>query len=351
MITETQGNLLRAPVEALINTVNTEGVMGKGIALQFKRAYPDMFKEYQRAARAKRLRLGEMHVWRTGLLENPKFIINFPTKGHWRSKSSLADIQAGLVDLVEVIQELGINSIAVPPLGCGNGGLDWVDVEPVIRGALNDLVDVDIWLYPPEGAPAPEAMSKGGAKPRMTPGRAALVSMIAKYMTQSLAAPSLVEVQKLMYFLQADGEPLRLRFEKNNYGPYADNLRHVLVQVEGSYLEGYGDGAAKVFESSPLRPLDEGLKAAEASLVNSPDTVSRMQDVLRLVDGFETAYGLELLATVHWLAIQDPDADASAITAQVAAWSSRKSRMFSTRHVESALRVLREQDWLAKSAA
>ena len=124
MIKETAGNLLSADAEALINTVNTEGVMGKGIALQFKKAYPAMYDAYRKAAKAGKVRLGHMHVWPTGQMTGPKYIINFPTKGHWKSSSKLKDIESGLADLIAVIGRLGIESIAVPPLGCGNGGLD-----------------------------------------------------------------------------------------------------------------------------------------------------------------------------------------------------------------------------------
>lgn len=135
MIKETAGNLLEADVDALVNTVNTVGVMGKGIALQFKRAYPPMFEEYARAAAAGEVVRGRMHVWPTGAIDRPKYVVNFPTKGHWRAPSRLSDIEAGLRDLVDVVRQLDIRSIAIPPLGAGSGGLDWHDVEPLIRGA------------------------------------------------------------------------------------------------------------------------------------------------------------------------------------------------------------------------
>ena len=148
------GNLLKAPVDALVNTVNTEGVMGKGIALQFKRAYPEMFKVYVSACKAGQVRLGEMWVWQTSTLAGPRMVVNFPTKGHWKSRSRLADIEAGLVDLVRVIDRYHVRSIAVPPLGCGNGGLAWNVVRPLVEASLAPLPLVDVHLYTPEGAPA-----------------------------------------------------------------------------------------------------------------------------------------------------------------------------------------------------
>ncbi|WP_137724133.1 macro domain-containing protein [Prescottella subtropica] len=149
MLTTATGNLLDADADALVNAVNTVGVMGKGIARQFRRTYPDMFTDYVRACRAGEVHLGCMHVWETDAPESPRFVVNFPTKGHWRSRSRLADIDTGLTDLVRVIRDRGITSIAVPPLGCGHGGLDWADVEPRIRQAFTELPDVDVRLYVP----------------------------------------------------------------------------------------------------------------------------------------------------------------------------------------------------------
>ncbi|MPV50870.1 Appr-1-p processing protein [Pseudactinotalea sp. HY160] len=343
MITEAQGNLLTAPVEALVNTVNTMGVMGKGIALQFKKAFPEMFKAYAAAARRGEVKLGRMHVWPTQTLDGPQYIINFPTKGHWRAKSRVADIDSGLADLVKVVQERGITSIAVPPLGCGNGGLDWAEVEPRIRAAFDQLPGVDVRVYPPTGAPKADNMPVNTTKPKMTPGRAALVGMIARYTQQAFDAPSLIEAQKLMYFLQVAGEPLRLDFKPNRYGPYADNLRHVLAEIEGHYLFGYGDGTATVPDAAPLEPARGALPAAEHELDTHPETRTRMEQVLDLAEGFETAYGMELLATVHWVAMHGAAGQSDAtVAAKIAEWSPRKARMFTPEHVDTALTTLRE---------
>jgi O-acetyl-ADP-ribose deacetylase (regulator of RNase III) len=165
MITEQSGNLLTAPVDALVNTVNTVGVMGKGIALQFKMAYPAMFADYERAAKAGEVVRGRIHVWSTGALDGPQYILNFPTKGHWRGRSRLADIEAGLADLTRVIRELGIRSVALPPLGCGQGGLDWCDVAPRIRAAFAELPEVQGLLFAPSGAPAASRMPNATARP------------------------------------------------------------------------------------------------------------------------------------------------------------------------------------------
>ncbi len=184
MIQEAHGNLLDADAEALVNTVNTVGVMGKGVALQFKRAFPANYKAYKRACDKGEVQLGRMFVWDAGALggDGPRYVINFPTKKHWRSKSKLADIRSGLDDLVRQLNDLSIKSIAVPPLGCGNGGLRWADVRPLIEAAFDQVPDVKVLVYPPEGAPAAAEQPVRTDAPRMTPGRAALIGIMERYL-------------------------------------------------------------------------------------------------------------------------------------------------------------------------
>ena len=238
MITFSKGDLLQSGAEAVINTVNCVGVMGKGIALQFKQAFPRNYDAYRRACDAGEVRLGEMFVFDTGSMINPRWIINFPTKGHWKAKSRLSDIETGLEDLKRVILENGIRSIAVPPLGCGNGGLDWAEVEPVIRRALGDLDEVDVRLFAPGAAPKVDEMRVGTTRPNMSRGRALVLTLLGLYGAAGYRH-SLLEVQKLTYFLQAAGEDLKLGFQKYQYGPYAENLNHVLQRIEGHFIRGY----------------------------------------------------------------------------------------------------------------
>jgi O-acetyl-ADP-ribose deacetylase (regulator of RNase III) len=352
MITEAHGNLLNADADALVNTVNTAGVMGKGIALQFRRAFPEMFKEYAKAAKAGELQIGKMHVWPTGQMTGPRYVINFPTKVHWRGGSKIAYIEAGLADLVRTIRDLEITSIAVPPLGCGNGGLEWREVEPLIRDALGRLANVDVLVFPPGETPRAADMPSHGAMPAMTPGRAALIALMTGYAVHALDAPSLIESQKLMYFLQAAGEPLRLNFVKHQYGPYADNLRHVLQVLEGHYLSGFGDGSARVQEAEPLTVLPGAAGAAASVLDDHPETQHRIERVLTLADGFESAYGLELLASVHWIVHEDAEAasDPECVERGLQTWTARKGRLFTTEHVQTAWQALRDRGWLPERA-
>ncbi|MFN0030294.1 MAG: macro domain-containing protein [Acidimicrobiales bacterium] len=345
---EGQGSLLESPTEALVNTVNTVGVMGKGIALQFKRAYPDMFKAYTAACKRGEVELGRMHVWSTGSLTGPRYIINFPTKRHWKARSRLSDIAAGLGDLTRVLIDHGIKSVAVPPLGCGNGGLNWADVRPMIQEAFSRLPDVDVLVFPPAGAPAAIEMRTATERPRLTLGKAALVTLISEYGDRAFEV-SLVEVQKLMYFLQTAGEPLRLQYAKGPYGPYADNLRHSLISSEGHYLTGFGDGSKEVPVTEPLRPLPGAREAAIRVIEDHPVTAERIERVLQLTDGFETAYSMELLATVHWIATQDAPrhaSDAETLGELVRQWSPRKRGLFGQRHVTIVWQHLHDEKWI-----
>ena len=243
MICLKAGDVLAEDTEALVNTVNCVGVMGRGIALQFKRAFPENFRVYAEACQRGDVRPGCMFVFETGGLTNPRYIINFPTKRHWRGNSRIEDIEAGLADLVRVIGELEIRSIAIPPLGSGLGGLEWNHVLPRIEEALREVDGIDAIVFEPAGAPETRRTFRSHKVPKMTKGRAALVGLMYRYQN-GLLDPfvSLLEVHKLMYFMQAAGEPLRLDFQKGPHGPYSTNLRHVLLAVEGYFVSGYADG-------------------------------------------------------------------------------------------------------------
>ncbi len=351
MLHEAHGNLLQADTEALVNTVNTVGVMGKGIALQFKRAFPEMFQDYAAACKRGEVVLGKVHVWSNDALTGPRYIINFPTKAHWRSRSRLADVEAGLQNLVAVTRALGIQSVAVPPLGCGNGGLRWSEVRPLIAAAFAETPEVEAVVYPPQGPPPASDMATNTGKPPMTVGKAALIVLISDYLHRALEV-SVIEVEKLMYFLQEAGEPLRLRFSRGRYGPYADNLRHSLIAVEGHFLTGFGDGSRPVLGTEALDVLPGATEEARRILDEQHETNLRVERVLRLSDGFESAYGLELLSSVHWVATRDNRSavdDPDVAAALVRSWNPRKSGLFTDEHIRVAWDQLRKQDWLRDS--
>ncbi|HJM48850.1 MAG TPA: macro domain-containing protein [Alphaproteobacteria bacterium] len=347
MIELKRGNLLEADAEALVNTVNTVGVMGKGIALQFKKAFPDNFQAYKAACDSNAVEIGHMFVFDRETMINPRFIINFPTKRHWRAKSRLADVDVGLRALVAEVRSRKIRSIAVPPLGAGLGGLRWSDVRTRIEQAFADSPDVNVMLYEPAGAPPPDKIIVRTKKPRMTRGRAALIGLMDRYMVPGYGyLLSLLEIQKLAYLLQVTGEPLRLNFVKERYGPYADNLRHVLSHLEGHYCQGFGDGRNS--PDTPMRLLEGAADAAEKFLVRQSEIKKRFDRVTQVIEGFETPYGMELLASVHWVANDNPRAalDPEIAVADILDWSDRKRRMMKPRHIRIGWDRLREQAWI-----
>ena len=350
MIELGNGNLLKSDAEALVNTVNCVGIMGKGIALQFKQAFPENFRAYEKACRAGEVRPGKMFIVPTNKTVNPKFIINFPTKRHWKDRSNIEDIKAGLEGLIVDVQVLGIASIAIPPLGCGNGGLEWCDVKPLIENAFLREPSVKVLLYEPKGAPSPEDMPVRTETPSLTRARAMLIRLLEVYGIPGYEL-TMLEIQKLAYFLQAAGEPLRLQYVKEKFGPFANNLNHVLQRLEGHFIRGYGDHAGS---DAQIYALPGASDTARRFLESQPDALDRLHRVGKLIEGFETPYGLELLATVHWIATQeDPLASEQCERAVcgVQAWSQRKSCLFGTRHIQKAWQRLRDQDWLQASAA
>lgn len=344
MIENAKGNLLQAEAEALVNTVNCVGVMGKGIALQFKQAYPDMAKAYEKACKREEIRPGHVQVWDTGALHGPKHIINFPTKLHWRSKSRLEDIESGLTSLVQTIRALGIESVAVPPLGCGHGGLSWSEVRPMIEAAFEEIPDVQVLIFAPGGAPTVEERVVRTERPKLTKARALFIASIDRYSVLAYQVTQL-EIQKLAYFLQEAGEPLRLKIQKGPYGPYADNLNKVLETLESHYIQGY-DG-----DRSPDKAIslcDGAAGEAAAFLDQEPEARSRLEDVGQLIEGFETPYGMELLSSVHYVAKHEtPPATAEDEAVEmVHAWNDRKRKLLKAEHIRVAWSHLHTAGWM-----
>lgn len=347
MIEITTGDILQADAEALVNTVNCVGVMGRGIALQFKKEFPENFKAYKAACDAGEVQPGQMLIVDLRRLQPPKYVVNFPTKRHWKGKSRIEDIESGLSALVQEVQRCGFESIAIPPLGCGLGGLDWSVVRPMIERAFMVLPDVRVILYEPAGAPAVEKMVKTKKTPNMTVGRASLLGLMRRYLAGVMDPyVSLLEIHKLMYFMQEAGESLRLKYAKGPYGPYSENLRHVLSHIEGHFIVGYGDA-----EDDPSRQIEikpEASSRAETFLDKHEQTRKRFDHVGDLIEGFESPYGMELLSTVHWINKHDGVATPDEAVGSVHDWNERK-RMFPEQHIRFAWKVLQRQGWLVEN--
>lgn len=352
MISYTQGNLLEAPVEALVNTVNTVGVMGKGIALMFKERFPNNMAEYAKACKAGDVVTGKMFVTETGELMGPRWIVNFPTKQHWRAKSKMEWIDQGLVDLRRFILENHVKSIAIPPLGAGNGGLDWQDVKPKIEAALADLPDVDIQVFEPTSQ-YQNVAKKSGVK-KLTPPRALVAELVRRYWVLGMEC-SLLEIQKLAWFLQrvvdAQGlkNDMRFNFEAHYYGPYANNLDHLLNALDGSYLK----ADKRIPDSDPLDVIcfNDAQKEYIGTYLQSQakEYLPALETTSKIIDGFESPYGMELLSTVDWLINQEGcEPTLASIKEGIVNWPSggqwaeRKLKLFNDKSLQFALDRLKE---------
>ena len=348
MISFTQGNLLEAKVDAVVNTVNTVGIMGKGIALMFKERFPTNFDAYARACKNNQVRIGEMFVTESEDLFGPRWIINFPTKTDWRVKTQLAWIREGMRNLVRIIQENDIRSIAVPPLGCGNGGLDWEDVKPVIVDALAEIENLDAIIYEPTKKYQNVAKRRGVEK--LTPARALVAEIVRQYSVPDIDC-SILEVQKLGWFLQrgvnrlGTVDPLRFEFSANRYGPYSHKLTKLLDSLDGSYL--CCDKRLADADPSDLIWFNPSKKDLVHTYLHSGEG-SQFLPVLAwsssIIDGFQSPLGMELLATVDWLVEkQRVVPDTAAVIAGLRGWpggqtaGQRKLKIFDERLIDLAL--------------
>ncbi|MCK9194072.1 MAG: macro domain-containing protein [Nevskia sp.] len=348
MITFTQGNLLEARAEALVNTVNTVGVMGKGIALMFKDRFAENFHRYAIACKAKEVRTGKMFVTEVSELDGPRWIVNFPTKQHWRSDSKIEWIIEGLQDLRRFLVENKVKSIAIPPLGAGNGGLDWAKVRPKVEEALAGL-DTEIIVFEPTRKY--QNVAKRAGIEKLTPARALIAELVRRYWVLGVEC-SLLEIQKLAWFLErnikrAGLTPLDLSFAPHKYGPYADRLRHLLEGLDGSYLH----CDKRIGDADPLDVIwfNDGRKIfVQTYLKNeAKEYLTALEATAALIDGFESPFGMELLATVDWLLTNEGVASTvPAVREGLRRWrddldaAERKDRLFDDRALGIALERL-----------
>ena len=350
-----KGNLLTQDVEALVNPVNCVGVLGKGLALQFKRAFPEMVEPYERACSAGEVVPGVVHVVDRGAGQRPRWILNVPTKRHWRNPSRLDDVAIGVRALVEKIRELRIRSVAVPPLGCGNGGLNWAEVRAILLAELGD-VEAEVILFAPAGAPAPEDMPNRSVAPELTVERAELLVLLSAFL--DAAAPfrvaehadtlARIEIQKLAYVAQVFAGTAEHRFERGRYGPYSHGLERELKEWEGHFVLGYGDATDKVLELRPIRLIPD---AVERAMAVAPDGYGKVVDaVMHAVAGWESTYELELLATTLFTFREGTATSAQQAHEVIASWSHIPSQMFTARHVAIAWEHLRSTGWLSEPA-
>ncbi|MDP5198474.1 macro domain-containing protein [Flavobacterium sp. DG2-3] len=326
MIQYKNDNLLESKAEALVNTVNTVGVMGKGIALQFKNQYPNNYKLYRNACKLKEVQVGEMFVTEeTSLLGGKKIIINFPTKTDWRKPSEYEYIESGLKNLVKIIKEKKIKSIAIPPLGAGNGGLDWNKVKALIEKYLKDI-DSEIFIYQPNSTIS-EVLKKERVK--LTPARAMLLSVLFD-LVKNGEFVSEFTAEKIAYFLQRFGakEEFQLEFLPNFYGPYSGKVKHVLYYLNGSYISGYSSKDKKPFDELGImldaeKDVNEYLEKSENSKY-----YTIVKKTKTFLSGFYADFGLELLSTIDFIMVDKNTKSIDEIKHNLERWSDRKKTLF-----------------------
>ena len=341
MIKYQKGNLLEAQTEALVNTVNTVGVMGKGIALQFKEQYPHNFQVYQKACKNGSFTVGSLLIVKETTLNGEKLIVNFPTKKDWKHPSTYSYIETGLQALVKELDKNEIKSIAIPPLGCGNGGLDWAKVKPLMEQYLKDL-PLDIVIYEPNEAIKKHLQEKEQKvkNAKLTDKRAMLLSAMYSYELSMGENVNLFVANKLAYFLQRIGEPMRLTFEKAPYGPFSTQVGHFLYQFNGVYIKGL-----EQFDAKPFEPLilnyniyEELNKYINQTL--TPQQHTHLKALKTLTTGFESFLALEVLATVDYIRQEHKTNDKNTILELIGNWSNRKKQEIKAKHVDLALERL-----------
>lgn len=337
MIHYITGNILDSKAQALINTVNTMGVMGKGIALQFKKEYPNNYRAYEKACKLGEVEVGKMFVTEdSSTSSGAKIIINFPTKTSWRKPSEYQYIEEGLDSLITEIKERKIKSIAIPPLGAGNGGLNWEKVKTLIEKKLQHL-DIDIYVYEPT-LQIQEHLKKERAK--LTDARALLLYVLYDLVSNGEYV-SEFSSEKVCYFLQKFGAKkyFKLTFEPKFYGPYSGKVRFVLNAINGSYLMGYSDMDKKPFE--PLTLVPDAYLDVKNHVENNSELLIIANKTIVFLSGFYSDFALELLSSIDYIATKENTLDKEIITQGLEKWNNRKRSLFSNpKYLEVSLRHL-----------
>lgn len=347
MITYCVGNILESKAQALVNTVNTVGVMGKGLALQFKEAFPDNYNIYRRICKAGQLHPGQMLITEIGRLDCPnKYIVNFPTKTDWRKPSEYIYIKDGLKALRNEIEHRKISSIAIPPLGSRNGGLDWKIVKEMIVAELKDI-ECQIYIYQPSEDIVEKMKDE---RVELTPARAMMLDVMVDMVAHGEFVSEFA-AEKIAYFLQRFGasDVFKLSYKRGVYGPYSGKVRYVLHYINGSYIMGMSDLSKRPFEEIMITP-----SAAEdvKNILCKPENIryKEISDKTKLfLSGYYSSYSLELLSTVDFLLQSELQLKSwqsmpynkvlDILVHDISQWNERKQRLFAKRqYVDIMLR-------------
>ena len=359
MVKVVVGDILESKAQTLVNTVNTVGVMGKGVALAFKEHFPDMYEDYRKRCALGLVKLGRPYLYRRTAAP---WILNFPTKEHWRSVSRLEDITRGLEYLKEHYREWGITSLAVPPLGCGQGQLEWRVVGRTLYRYLKQL-DIEVELYGPHGTPRDQLQSsfleqpvqseQAGMPRRVEPAWVALVDILARIEKEPFHRPiGRTIFQKIAYFATESGIPTGLRHEKGSYGPFAPNLKRlVTVLVNNGLIREEQKGRMFLVRVGPT--FQDAQRTYENEIKQWDEPAERIADLFMRM----TTDQAEVSATVHFaakiLASRRKEKPSEAeVLAEVMQWKHRRRPPLNETEVALAIRNLNVLGWLhAKPSA
>lgn len=322
MITYTTGDLLQSPAEALVNTVNCEGYMGKGIAYQFKLQFPENNISYIRACKSGELVVGKLH----STYEKGKLIINFPTKNKWRADSKIEYIQDGLKELVRLIIDKDIKTIAIPPLGSGNGGLIWSEVKKVIEESLLQIPNsVSVYIY----EPSKSYQSAPSMEPRLS--ASALVLMLIK---QKLVKFSTMRLQKTAYFINVFAEEQYFRFSKHKYGPYDHSIEVISSSIREFQKYYCVEDTSEAYRILSNKIVSDSVTKKIERLMPSIDKAATF------VNCIHNNHELEAIATVHFIISHNNGINEENIINNFIGWSVDKANRFNTDDIVKAIQKL-----------
>lgn len=354
------GNIFESKAQTLVNTANTVGVMGKGLALEFRKRFPDMYEDYVKRCQDGQFKLGFPYLFKRLI---PPWILVFPTKEHWRSVSRLADIEAGLTHVKLNYRTWGITSLAVPPLGCGLGQLEWEAVGPTLYRHLAEL-DIPVQLYAPEGTPleeiTPEFLSKPSkaqlvecarnGKPGVPPGLIVVLEALRRIENTRYHWPiGRVAFQKLAYFATQMGLDTRLNFRRSSYGPYDENTTEIMTKlVNNGLLDEQHSGAGRTFRVMVGPTFEDVRKRYAAEIAENEANISRLVDLFCRI---KSTHQAELVSTIHFAQKtmrQSPAGKPSEVDVlnEVLEWKKKHRPSYDKIEVSSTIRVLAVLGWL-----
>jgi O-acetyl-ADP-ribose deacetylase (regulator of RNase III) len=351
------GDLFASGAQTLVNTVNCVGVMGKGVALQFKERFPDMYADYVARCKAGEVKLGKPYVFRRQM---GPWVLNFPTKDHWRAVSRLSDIEAGLAHLEEHYREWGITSLAVPPLGCGHGQLEWRVVGPTLYRHLRRL-DIPVTLFAPHGSASDELTPDflGGTTspavapaPRVPAAAIALVAVLERISREPYHWPiGRIFFQKLAYFATEAGIPTGLAFARGSFGPFAAGLKQLTSRLvnNGLVIE---ESVGRMISVRPGPTHAEAIHRYRADLAPFEAAIDRVADLCVRMDAKQA----EVAATVHFVAKELTHEGAAlptetAILEEAMRWKQRRDPPLSETDMADAIRSLNVLGWLRATSS